>query len=40
MLVRTVVQVPVHRERETATVEIFRGGKRTEETFEVPQGKK
>ncbi|HEY3936818.1 MAG TPA: Flp pilus assembly protein CpaB [Bryobacteraceae bacterium] len=37
--VRTIMQVPVHHEREVSTVEIFRGGKRTEETFAAPQGK-
>jgi pilus assembly protein CpaB len=35
---RTVVEVPVqHR---TSVVEVFHGGKRTEETFDLPQGKK
>jgi pilus assembly protein CpaB len=37
--VRTIMQVPVHHEREVSTVEIFHGGKRTEETFAAPQGK-
>jgi pilus assembly protein CpaB len=36
--VRTIMEVPVHHEREV--VEVFRGGKRTEETFETPQGNK
>jgi pilus assembly protein CpaB len=37
-IVRTVVEVPVqHR---TSIVEVFHGGKRTEETFYLPQGKK
>jgi len=35
---KTVVQVPV--QRQTSTVEVFHGGKRTEETFDLPQGKK
>lgn len=35
---RTVVEVPV--KRQTAVVEVFHGGKRTEETFDLPQGKK
>jgi pilus assembly protein CpaB len=38
--VRSIMQVPVHRETEVSTVEVFHGGKRTEETFDVPQGKK
>ncbi len=37
---KTVVQVPVEHERRVLTVEVFNGGKRTEETFDLPQGKK
>jgi pilus assembly protein CpaB len=35
---KTVVEVPV--QRRTSTVEVFHGGKRSEETFDLPQGKK
>jgi pilus assembly protein CpaB len=35
---KTVVEVPV--QRRTSMVEVFHGGKRTEETFDLPQGKK
>jgi len=35
---KTVVEVPV--QRRTAVVEVFNGGKRSEETFDLPQGKK
>jgi pilus assembly protein CpaB len=35
---KTVVEVPV--QRPTSTVEVFHGGKRSEETFDLPQGKK
>jgi len=35
---KTVVEVPV--QRRTSVVEVFHGEKRTEETFDVPQGKK
>jgi pilus assembly protein CpaB len=35
---KTVVEVPV--QRRTSVVEVFNGGKRTEETFDLPQGKK
>jgi pilus assembly protein CpaB len=38
--VRTIMQVPVHHEREVATVEVFQGVKKTEQTFDVPVGKK
>jgi pilus assembly protein CpaB len=38
--IRTVVPVPVQHERQVTTVEVFRGGKRTEETFDVTQGKR
>jgi pilus assembly protein CpaB len=35
---KTVVEVPV--QSRTSTVEVFHGGKRSEETFDLPQGKK
>ena len=37
-LVRTVIEVPV--QRRTSVVEVFHGAKRTEETFDLPPGKK
>ncbi|HEY3457778.1 MAG TPA: Flp pilus assembly protein CpaB [Bryobacteraceae bacterium] len=37
-LVRTVIEVPV--QRRTSVVEVFHGAKRTEETIDLPQGKK
>ena len=37
-LVRTVIEVPV--QRRTSVVEVFHGAKRTEETFDLAQGKK
>src|SRR5690242_16077637 len=37
-LVRTVVEVPASRR--TSVVEVFRGAKRTEETFDLPSGNK
>jgi pilus assembly protein CpaB len=38
-LVKVAAPVPVHEDHSFSTVEVFRGSKRTEETFDAPRGK-